>query len=131
DGVGAGLWRRLQGGAQLRLLDRSAADARAGHVCLPRPLVPDPGHCPGRIPQPHAAAVGQVGDGQPAGGGISVACPSSGKLVMMILMKRQLLALVLAAMVFLSAPGLALAQREQIDPDAKPNARLEGYAENV
>lgn len=50
---------------------------------------------------------------------------------MMILMKRQLLALVLAAMVFLSAPGLALAQREQIDPDAKPNARLEGYAENV
>lgn len=50
---------------------------------------------------------------------------------MMKRMKRQVLAFVLAAMVFLSVPGLALAQREQVDPDAKPDARLEGYAENV
>lgn len=45
---------------------------------------------------------------------------------MMTFMKQQLLAWVLAAMVFLTAPGMAMAQDEE-----KPDARMEGYAENV
>src|SRR6476661_1686626 len=55
-------------GRQLR--DRSAVESRAGNVCLSRAMVPAPGNRPGGVPQAHAKAFRQVGNGFAPSAGI-------------------------------------------------------------
>src|SRR5437867_859331 len=123
-GFRAGVYRRFR----VRLLDRPAAHARAGDVRVPGALVSADGDRSGGIPGSHAAAERQMGDGVPAGGGFSFACPSDRKLVMIPFMKIRMLAFIFVVATFL-LPLVALAKEDEETQQLE--ARLEGYTLNV
>ena len=122
----------------LHLLDRPAADARAGHVRAPGPLVPADGRRPGGVPQPHAAPVGRSGRRSACRPKIFGPLPARSKAGYDRFQHevsppakrfRRLLAawlLACSAMLVL-VPNAATAQEE----DIKNDARLEGYTNKV